>query len=145
MNIKKLFFIVFIFFSANSFSKEMLPLTEYMVNNDMNDPVALEYVAKRCSAYNLVMLRWSREGEPLYTLAEKNYQMWYVLAVTARKSKYPEENGMNNITKSVANMMEKVDQIMIQNQDLTGSTIFGSFLEYDMALCGEMLQAMNEK
>ena len=145
MNIKKLFFIVFIVFSASSFSKEMLPLTEYMVNNDMNDPVALEYVAKRCSAYNLVMSRWSREGEPLYTLAEKNYQMWYVLAVTARKSKYPEENGMNNITKSVANMMEKVDQIMIQNQDLTGSTIFGSFLEYDMALCGEMLRAMNEK
>ena len=145
MNIKKLFFIVFIFFSANSFSKEMLPLTEYMVNNDMSDPVVLEYVAKRCSAYNLVHLRWSREGEPLHTLAEKHYQMWYVLAVTARESKYPEENGMNNITKSIANMMEKVDQIMIQNHDLTGSAISGSFLENDRALCGKMMSAINEE
>tara|TARA_X000000368_G_C22802886_1_gene611121 strand:+ start:270 stop:704 length:435 start_codon:yes stop_codon:yes gene_type:complete len=144
MNIKKLFFIASVVFSAKSFSSEMLPLTQYMTNNDMNDPVSLEYVAKRCSAYSLVMLRWSREGEPLYTLAQKNYQFWYVLAVTARKSKYPEENGMYNITKSVANMMEKVDQIMIQNQDLTGSTIMGTFLEDDMALCGKLLEAMNE-
>ena len=121
----------------------MLPLTEYMVNNDPSDPIVLEYIAKRCSAYNLVMLRWSREGEPLYTLAEKNYQFWYLLAVTARQSKYPGEDSLSNITKSVANMMEKVDQIMIENQDLTGSTISGSFLEIDMALCGEMLESMD--
>ena len=143
MQIKKLFVTVFILFSSNNFSREMLPLTEYIVNNDTNDPIVLEYIAKRCSAYNLVMLRWSREGDPLYSLAEKNYQFWYLLAVTARQSKYPGEDGISNITKSVANMMEKVDQIMVENQDLTGSTIEGSFLENDMALCGEMLKSMD--
>ena len=132
-------------FTLNIQSAELLPLTDFMKTADPNDPVSFEMIAKRCSAINLAMTNYSREGDQVYELAIQNYVAWFHLATEARALKYPEDNFVDseiNIRDSVLNIAKMVNKEFTNNQDLTGSLFKDTFLEDDINVCGDMITAI---
>jgi hypothetical protein len=132
-------------FSVNIFSAELVPLTKYMETADSNDYFTLETIAKRCSAMNLAMTRWAKEGDELFKTATANYTIWFLFANQARGLKYPDDDPSiygKNITSSIISIMEEVDALFKRNQDMSGSIFVGTFLETDFQVCSMMREKL---
>ena len=135
---KKLIMIFFISTSLNIQSSDLISLESYMAKNDLNDATVLEYVAKRCSAANLAMTRWSKEGDQVYDIGLENYLSWFMKASKLRGIKKPEQDpeiAAKNILESILVMTDEIDNIMKYSQDIRGSVWEGNFMIDDIAIC----------
>ena len=128
----------FIGISLSIQSSDLISLDSYMAKNDLNDATVLEYVAKRCSAANLAMTRWSKEGDQVYDIGFENYLSWFMKANVLRSIKYPEQDpeiAGKNILDSILVMTDEIDKIMKYSQDIRGSVWEGNFMSDDLVIC----------
>jgi len=147
VTIKKTFFSLIILFSLNINSTELKPLTSFIDENDLNDASILEYIAKRCSAHNLAMTRWTSEGDDVYELAMSNYLTWFGDAILFRTIKFPEQDqeiAAKNIIDSILVISEEIDNVMKYSQDMTGSVWEGNSFQTDMMMCNSFSKSMNK-
>ena len=140
---KTYLFLLLSTFAINSFSAELIPLSKYINDVDMNDSTSLEIIAKRCSATMLAMTNFSREGDEVFKRATENSAAWLTMATMARAAKYPNddpEESLENITLSIINIAKEVNKLFTNNQDLTGNLFKGTFLEDDINICGSAMK-----
>ena len=124
--------------SLNIQSSDLKSLESFLIESDMNDAATLEYIAKRCSASNLAMTRWTTEGDGVYEVAFENYIDWYMTANMLRGVKFPNQDkevAGKNIIESIAVMTDEIDGIMKYSQDIRGRIWEGNFLVSDFKIC----------
>lgn len=135
---KKIFLILIFSTSLNIQSSDLKSLESFLIENDMNDAAILEYIAKRCSASNLAMTRWTTKGDGVYEVAFENYIDWYMTANMMRGVKFPNQDkevAGKNIIESIVVMTDEIDGIMKYSQDIRGSIWEGNFLVSDLTIC----------
>lgn len=135
---KKISLILIFSIALNIQSSDLKSLESFVIENDMMDASILEYIAKRCSASNLAMTRWTTKGDGVYEVAFENYIDWYMTANMLRGVKFPNQDkevAGKNIIESIAVMTEEIDGIMKYSQDIRGSIWEGNFLVSDFTIC----------
>ena len=146
MSIKKIIPFLLLSASMNINSTNLIPLTEFINKNDLNDSTTLEYIAKRCSAHNLAMTRWTSEGDGVYEVAMVNYLFWIENAMKFRILKFPNQNldsAAENIIATVLNISEEIDEVMKNSQDMRGSIWEGNTFTNDMTWCKGFAESIN--
>ena len=146
MSIKKIIPFLLLSASMNINSTNLIPLTEFINKNDLNDSTILEYIAKRCSAHNLAMTRWTSEGDGVYEVAMVNYLFWIENAMKFRILKFPNQNldsAAENIIATVLNISEEIDEVMKNSQDMRGSIWEGNTFTNDMTWCKGFAESIN--
>jgi len=146
MTLRKFVPFLLLLASMNIYSTNLIPLNEFVNKNDLGDAAILEHIAKRCSAHNLAMTRWTTEGDGAYELAMTNYIFWYTNAILFRTIKFPDQDqqiAAKNIIDSIVNISDEIDNVMKNSQDMRGSIWEGNSFTSDLTLCKVFAEEIN--
>ena len=124
-----------------SWGNKLLPLNEYILQQDANDPAVYEYIQFRCASVWMGAANLIETQEPEVF---EQFQDSAIKTVMVLTDKYMEFNSVDydtafeNVTKSVINITNLYIDEMNENWQKTGNYFMNSYVEEDLYFCKEV-------
>ena len=119
---------------------KMIPLNEYMKDQNMSDPNVLFYVSARCGAINFNMADLSENRKELYERGSKVGETFSQMAVAVRQTIQPNDSSEENqriAVESISAIANEYVSIMNENYAKTG-TYFTDWMIDDLSTCSAL-------
>ena len=119
---------------------KMIPLNEYMKDQNMSDPNILFYVSARCGAINFNMADLSENRKELYERGSKVGETFSQMAVAVRQTIQPNDSPEENqriAVESISSIANEYVKIMNENYPKTGS-YFTDWMIDDLSTCSAL-------
>ncbi len=133
---KKLLLIIFL--STPLFAEvKMIPLNEYMKEQNMSEPNVLFYVSARCGAINFNMAHFSENIKDLYERGSKVGETFSQMAIAVIQTIQPNDSAEENqriAVESISAIANEYLSIMNENYAKTG-TYFTDWMIDDLSTC----------
>jgi len=125
----------------------IVPLTEYLANQDMGDPQVLLYLSARCAAINSVAVYKSKDSpnlKELHDTATLAVDEWAQRAIMVRgvlQSGDSAAENQENIVKLIGLIVKKFGDVMDNGYAATGM-YFTEWMMDDVSTCSAYQQAL---
>lgn len=127
--------------SSSSWGNKLLPLNEYLLQQNPSDPAVFEYVEYRCASSWWGVAKLLENQDPI---TSQQYQNDATTLMMRLIDKYMKNNNVDNatafesVTTSIINISNIYIDEMNSNWQKTGSYFMNTYIEDDILLCKEV-------
>lgn len=138
---KKIYFLIFIFFPIYAHAQSMVSIKDYINSRPKLDNISTSYVLTRCAAAYLyassVTQKSSGGMSDKFNQAYKKYA-FKASDVLIKNSNFTEEEATNNVMRNLSLMSKNYAVDGNKNYAATGSYIMDTYISEDITQCNNI-------